>query len=174
MEKVNKKKEVAVHTRRRMVLHWSHWLVLVTCQESGVHQMCVMFILWKASGENYIWLYFASLWAQERALITESWQQQNIKQDVASVNGKNEIKPRKMWGHVIIFSLIKKWVMDLLMCILHCISLLLMVYLFTVLVHCLMKCYVISEVWCKSIVCWVTLTSRPERGKEQEPPPHWF
>jgi len=77
MEKVNKAREVAARTGRRMVQHRSHWLVLVTCQESGVLQMCVMFMLWKASGEIYIWLHSASLWARlgrERALITESWQ----------------------------------------------------------------------------------------------------
>jgi len=64
MEKVNKAREVAARTGRRMVQHRSHWLVLVTCQESGVLQMCVMFMLWKASGEIYIWLHSASLWAR--------------------------------------------------------------------------------------------------------------
>lgn len=84
MEKVNKAREVAVHTGRRMVLHRSHWLVLVTCQESGVLQMCVMLMLWKASGEIYIWLHSASLWARpgrERAnygKLAASWTPSNL------------------------------------------------------------------------------------------------
>lgn len=142
MEKVNKAKEVAVHTGRRMVFHRSHWLVLVTCQESGVLQMCVMFILWKASGEIYIWLHSASLWARgERAnygklaasrtsskLWWESMERMRLNREKCGVI-----------FFLILFYASKRWVMNLLLYIFECIGLLLMVYLFIVLVHCLTK-----------------------------------
>lgn len=59
MEKVNNAKLVAVHARW-IVLNWLHWLVLVTCQESGVLQMCVMFLLCEVSREIYICLWSVS------------------------------------------------------------------------------------------------------------------
>lgn len=142
MEKVNKAKEVAVHTGRRMVFHRSHWLVLVTCQESGVLQMCVMFILRKASGEIYIWLHSASLWARgERAnygklaasrtsskLWWESMERMRLNREKCGVI-----------FFLILFYSSKRWVMNLLLYIFKCIGLLLMIYLFIVLVHCLTK-----------------------------------